>query len=82
MMKRSKHVIISRILDICQNGANKTRIVYQANLNFRTVDPYLKLLTEKGFINTKQDPSLVYETTEKGTELLGSLKAIQREIYQ
>jgi len=55
--------------------------VYQANLNFRTVDPYLKLLTEKGFIDTKQEPSLVYETTEKGTELLGSLKAIQKEIY-
>jgi predicted transcriptional regulator len=81
-MKRSRDLIISQILFICAHGANKTRIVYQANLNFRTVDPYLKLLTEKGFIDTKREPSLVYETTEKGTELLGSLKAIQREIYQ
>jgi predicted transcriptional regulator len=81
-MKRSRDLIISQILNICAHGANKTRIVYQANLNFRTVDPYLKLLTEKGFIDTKHEPSLVYKTTEKGTELLGSLKAIQREIYQ
>jgi predicted transcriptional regulator len=43
-MKRSRDLIISQILYICTHGANKTRIVYQANLNFRTVDPYLKLL--------------------------------------
>ncbi len=80
-MKRSRDLIISQILFICAEGANKTRIVYQANLNFRTVDPYLKLLTERGLINAKEEPSLIYETTEKGTEVLGSLKAIQREIY-
>ena len=43
-MKRSRHIIISKILDICKNGSNKTRIVYQANLNFKTVDPYINLL--------------------------------------
>ena len=80
-MKRSRNLIISQILSICVHGANKTRIVYQANLNFKTVDPYLRLLTEKGFIDTKKEPSLIYETTEKGTELLGSLKAIHKELY-
>ncbi|HON35077.1 MAG TPA: winged helix-turn-helix domain-containing protein [Methanothrix sp.] len=80
-MKRSRDLIISQILFICTKGANKTKIVYQANLNFRTVDPYLKLLTEKGLINAKREPNLIYQTTEKGEELLGSLKAIQREIY-
>ena len=39
-MKRSRDTIISHILDICANGASKTRIVYQANLNFRTALPY------------------------------------------
>lgn len=80
-MKRSKDLIISQILLVCAKGANKTRIVYQANLNFRTVDPYLKLLMERGLINAKREPNLIYQTTEKGEELLGSLKAIQREIY-
>jgi predicted transcriptional regulator len=45
------------------------------------VDPYLKLLIERGLINAKREPNLIYQTTEKGEELLGSLKAIQREIY-
>ena len=45
-MKRSKDAIISQVLDICMNGASKTRIVYQANLNFRTVIPYIELLTK------------------------------------
>ena len=44
MAKRSKHTIISQILGICRDGASKTRIVYQANLNFRTVNPYIELL--------------------------------------
>ena len=80
-MKRSRDLIISQILFICAEGANKTRIVYQANLNFRTVDPYLKLLTERGLINAREEPSLIYETTKKGAEVLDNLKAIQREIY-
>jgi predicted transcriptional regulator len=35
-MRRSREEIVSEILDVCLNGANKTRIVYQANLNFRS----------------------------------------------
>jgi predicted transcriptional regulator len=43
-MKRSRGEIVAQILDVCKAGANKTRIVYQANLNFRNVDPYLETL--------------------------------------
>ena len=46
LMKRSRDIIISKILDTCTKGANKTKIVYQANLNFRTVNPYSELLTK------------------------------------
>ena len=61
MMKRSRDIIISKILDICTDGAHKTRIVYQANLNFRTVNPYLELLTKNGMINaTKRTQSRLY----------------------
>ncbi|HWQ20196.1 MAG TPA: winged helix-turn-helix domain-containing protein, partial [Methanotrichaceae archaeon] len=34
-MRRDKLQIILDILEICVNGANKTKIVYQANLNFK-----------------------------------------------
>jgi predicted transcriptional regulator len=76
-MKRSRDMIISQILDICINGANKTKIVYQANLNFRTVNPYLELLTKNGLINAKEGELITYETTSRGLKMLDNFKQIQ-----
>jgi predicted transcriptional regulator len=42
--KRSKSAIILNILSVCTKGASKTRIVYQANLNFKTATPYIELV--------------------------------------
>jgi predicted transcriptional regulator len=81
LMKRSRDTIISQILDVCSKGASKTRIVYQANLNFRTVNPYLDLLTKNGMIDTKKESNLVvYETTNRGLALLDNYKQIQGEL--
>ena len=81
MEKRSRDVIISKILDVCASGAHKTKIVYQANLNFRTVNPYLELLTKNGLIDAKTDSKLVvYETTARGLKLLDNFKQIQNEL--
>ena len=79
-MKRSRDVIISQILDICAKGASKTRIVYQANLNFRTINPYLDLLTKNGLINVKKEQTIIYETTPRGLDLLDNFKQIQNEL--
>ena len=79
-MKRSKDMIISQILDICINGASKTRIVYQANLNFRTINPYIELLTKNGLINVKKEQTIIYKTTPKGLDLLDNFKQIQSEL--
>jgi predicted transcriptional regulator len=77
-MKRSRDLIISSILDICIDGANKTKILYQANLNFKTITSYLELLTKNGMINAQNDGNLViYETTTKGLALLDTYKQIQ-----
>jgi predicted transcriptional regulator len=75
-MKRSRHMIISQILDICSGGASKTRIVYQANLNFRTVNPYIELLTKNGLIESKSGRTVLYETTDKGLKLRENLNQI------
>jgi predicted transcriptional regulator len=81
LMKRSRDIIISKILDICTNGAHKTKIVYQANLNFRTVNPYLELLTKNGMINSQKERNpVVYETTTRGLALLDNYKQIQGEL--
>ena len=79
-MKRSRDMIISQILDICINGASKTRIVYQANLNFRTINPYIELLTKNGLINVEKEQTIIYKTTPKGLDLLDNFKQIQSEL--
>ena len=79
-MKRSRDMIISQILDICINGASKTKIVYQANLNFRTINPYIELLTKNGLINVKKEQTIIYKTTPKGLDLLDNFKQIQSEL--
>ena len=70
-------MIISEILNICLDGASKTKIVYQANLNFRTVNPYLKLLIKNELLLTKNGPRLLYETTNKGKVLLDNYNRIK-----
>lgn len=65
-MKRSKHEIFSKILEICLNGASKTKIVYQANLNFRTVNPYLDVLIKNNLLEACKESHILYRTTKEG----------------
>jgi predicted transcriptional regulator len=60
-------------------GATKTRIVYQANLNFKTVNPYIELLIKNELISIKDGQNKVYKTTNKGIEWLESFKFIQNK---
>ena len=69
---------MAQILSLCQgNGAGKTRIVYQVNLNFKTVREHLDLLLEKGLLEAIPGESIMYKTTEKGEGALESHKAIE-----
>ena len=79
MMRRSRNRIISEILDVCRTGSNKTRIVYQANLNFNNVNPYIDLLVNKNLIDVIQGKNVLYETTEKGISFLNNLKQINSD---
>ena len=78
MQKRNKDQIKSQILALCQeDGANKTRIVYQVGLNFKTVKEYLDLLLEKGLLEAIPGEHIIYKTTEKGERALESHKAVE-----
>ena len=68
--------IMVSILNTCTKGANKTRIVYQTNLNFRTVNPYLELLEESGLIHVTEDKTKLYKTTPRGLEVINNFDAI------
>ena len=72
-MKRDKLEIIRSILLICRNGgAKKTKIVYEANLNFKNAKVYLKLLIDQKMI-IKEESS--FKTTPKGAKLLSNLQS-------
>ncbi len=76
-MKRNREEIISQILNVCKNGAIKTRVVYQANLNFKTVGPYLDLLVKNDLLEIQQGEKMLYETTQKGESLLEAIDQVR-----
>lgn len=79
-MKRSKELIISEILEVCLDGAIKTNIVYQTNLNFKRIDFYLERLMDNGFIEAEKGKGIFYKTTDKGFRTLEKLKDIHSEL--
>ncbi|HON36549.1 MAG TPA: winged helix-turn-helix domain-containing protein [Methanothrix sp.] len=82
-MKRSRQEIFSQILKICLDGANKTKIVYQANLNFRTVNSYLEILIRnQHLIETGQGELVLYKTTRKGEDLLECIDKVNDTLFQ
>jgi predicted transcriptional regulator len=81
MARRSRDQIIAQILEVClQSDTFKTRIVYQANMNFNTINPYLDLLIRKGLLETSQGAYTIYKTTPKGKNTLKKLRAIKKII--
>jgi len=79
--KRTNDLIASQILKVCMNGASKTRIVYQANLNSLSAKPYLDKLINNGFMEVVPEGSrVIYKTTLKGLELKEKFKEFNNEI--
>lgn len=75
-------MIVSQILDICKDGACKTKIVYQANLNFRTVNPYISLLVKNNLLTVKPGKNVMYETTDRGIKLLDEFEQINTQLSE
>ena len=79
-MKRSREEILAQILNTCQEGASKTRVVYQANLNFKTVNFYLETLIGNNLLEVRTGKNVLYETTQKGANLLESINRINENL--
>jgi predicted transcriptional regulator len=76
--KRNRDQIRAQILSLCQEDAtSKTKIVYQVNLNFKTVREHLDLLLDKGLLEAIPGERIMYKTTEKGEGALESHMAIE-----
>jgi len=68
---RNKLDIVRDMLAVASTGTKKTRIMYQANLNFVQVEKYLNTLLDGGLL-MRDNGGTIYLTTEKGKEFLKS----------
>jgi predicted transcriptional regulator len=76
--RRSNIEIIAEMLKVGENGAGKTKIMYNANLSYSQIQKYLGYLISQGFINKLElgNPSVTYQVTESGLRLLSSISSV------
>ena len=73
--RRSNIEIIAEMLKVGENGAGKTKIMYNANLSYTQIQKYLGFLLSEGFVGKMEmgNPSVTYRVTESGLKLLESI---------
>lgn len=72
--------IIYMILESCQNGALKTHIMYECNLNSNQITKYLQFLKYDKLIESlRNSPSkrAIFRTTEKGKKYMDAYKQLE-----
>ena len=76
--RRSDVEIIADMLRIGENGAAKTRIMYNANMSYIQMKKYLHFLINQGYLDsvTDHNPSPTYHATERGLNLLKSIDSV------
>ena len=76
--RRSNIEIIADMLRVGENGAGKTEIMYSANMSYAQLQKYLGFMLSHGFINKVKvgNPSVTYQVTDKGGELLKNISYI------
>ena len=77
--RRSDIEIIADMLEVGENGAGKTEIMYSANMSYAQIQKFLGYLMAQGFIDKMKmgNPSVTYKVTDNGLkllELIGSIK--------
>ena len=80
MTRRSRTEVIVDILVEALPGANKTRIMYRANLNFLRFNQYLSEMLDNGLLRMENHNNgrVVYRATESGKTLLETLQKARK----
>jgi len=77
--KRGKFSIIADMLEIAYGKAGKTQIMYRANLSFRQLEKYLRLMLELDLLDeTSNNGRKIYGTTHKGITFLQHYYTIKK----
>jgi predicted transcriptional regulator len=69
MTYRSRMDIVSKILQVANGGAAKTKIMYSAFLSYSQMKEYLMMLTQNDLLSYDLD-TRTFKTTEKGLMLI------------
>jgi len=72
-MKRNRFDIIAEILQVARNGAKKTHIMYQCNLNYHQTQELLPFMLETGLLRIGSS----HHTTEKGLRFLQTYQTLE-----
>jgi predicted transcriptional regulator len=75
-------MIMECILEVCVDGASKTKIVYKSNMNSQTVNPYIDSLVDNCLLEFVQGKHAIYKTTTKGIDFMRSLKQHNDELLK
>ena len=77
--RRSDIEIIADMLEIGENGAGKTKIMYNANMSYSQIQKYLGYLMAQGFVDKMKlgNPSVTYQVTDSGLKLLELISSIK-----
>jgi len=77
---RSRLRIIADILHIASDGANKTRIMYQANLSYKLLCQYLEEVVNARLVASEKGKS--YVLTDRGERFLERLDEYHKQCKQ
>lgn len=76
--KRGKFSIIADMLEVAYGRAGKTQIMYKANLSFRQLEKYLRLMLKFDLLDEiSNNGRKVYGATHKGITFLQRYYAIK-----
>jgi len=77
--RRSDIEIIADMLKVGENGAGKTKIMYNANMSYHQIQKYLGYLMSQGFIDRIKvgNPSVTYQVTDSGLKLLQLITSLK-----
>jgi len=78
--RRNDLDICADILQAATTSIKKTAIVYQANLNFKVVEKYLRRLVGNGLLEPAEDRN--FKTTKKGVQFLSQYNALVSPINE
>lgn len=73
--------IVESILEISENGALKTHIMYKCNLNSKQIAQYIQFLQSQGLIesvsNKPSSKRFFFRTTELGKKYMHAYSALE-----